>query len=236
MSAAPTPLTFAPPLPLTPVRPTPADHAVAADPTPTLRVARDPRTSADEPTGSPARFVWTVPQDSWWWSPGCYAAHGYRPDEVRPTTALFLSHRHRDDLYDYVDALHRAATRTGVVVFEHTTVDVQGTARPVVLLARSFADDGEVQAVHGELLPVGPLHAADVDDWQLSVVATGLQISQAGAAAVLEWRRRREPSSTTECLIGIARTLLLTHRELTIRAQFEEDFLAPWLFTAPAPV
>ena len=153
MSAAPTPLTFAPPLPLTPVRPTHADHAFAADPTPTLRVARDPRTSADEPTASPARFVWTVPQDSWWWSPGCYAAHGYRPDEVRPTTALFLSHRHRDDLYDYVDALHRAATRTGVVVFEHTTVDVQGTARPVVLLARSFADDGEVQAVHGELFP-----------------------------------------------------------------------------------
>ena len=193
-----------------------------------LRAVRDAESTSD-----PARFVWTVPRDAWWWSSGCYAVHGYRPGEIEPATARFLSHRHRDDLYDYVDALHRAAMRAGVVVFEHSLVDVHGMANPVVLLARSFdADDGEVSTVRGELLPIGPLRAHDVDDWRLLVISAGLQVSRRAAAAVLHWRSRYDPASTTECLVRIARTMLLTHRELTIRAQFEDEFLAPWTFTA----
>ena len=195
----------------------------------TLGVVRDAHS-----TSEPARFAWTVPTDVWWWSPGCYTVHGYRPGEIQPTTALFLSHRHRDDLYAYVDALHRAAMRAGVVVFEHTLVDVHGMAGPVVLLARSFADDdGEIRTVSGELLPVGPLRAYDVDDWRLSVISAGLHVSRPAAAAVLDWRRRIDPASTAECLVRIARTMLLTHRELTIGARFEEDFLAPWMFAPP---
>jgi hypothetical protein len=217
-----------------PLSPTILTHRDHLEPAPAEPVRARRAVPGADPTPS-ARFSWTVPTDSWWWSPGCYTLHGYRPGEVVPTTARFLSHRHREDLYDYVDTLHRAAMRAGVVVFEHTMVDVRGVAGPVVLLARSLADaDGEIRTVNGELLPVGPLHAYDLDDWRLSVISAGLDISRAGAAAVLDWRCRNDPSWSPDCLIRIAKTLLLTHRELTVRAQFEEDFLAPWMFAGPA--
>ena len=92
--------------------------------------------------------------DDWGWSASLYRLHGYEPGEVRPTTAVTLNHKHREDLHACVDAVHAGIVSDRVIVHEHRVVDLRGVVVPVVMVARATKDQsGEVSHVRGFLVP-----------------------------------------------------------------------------------
>ena len=48
-------------------------------------------------------YQYTAGDDTWQWSDGIYAIHGFHRGEVVPTTALLLSHAHAADRHHAVE-------------------------------------------------------------------------------------------------------------------------------------
>lgn len=141
------------------------------------------------------RFSWDVARGAASWSDSVYRLHGYPPGEVHPSTALTFRHKHPDDLYECVDALHAGLLTRRLIVHEHRVVDTAGQVRPVVMVARERrSEDGAVRTVHGMLLPTdGEPGTADGSD--AALVATAFGVSGAAArvlaAAALPRAARR---------------------------------------------
>ena len=76
----------------------------------------------------------------WWWSRQTYALHGFEPDDVTPTTELFLAHRHPDDRPDVAKALRRAGEDGAPFTSVHRIVTARGRERTVCLVGQGRMD------------------------------------------------------------------------------------------------
>lgn len=129
----------------------------ALAPLPSARPA--PAGPAAAPTGSglPAdlgRFSWDVGAGRASWSDSVYALHGYPAGHAEATVALALGHKHPEDLYGCVDALHAGMQTRRLIVHEHRVVDTRRRSRPAVMVARPVGDPGQpATQLWGLLLP-----------------------------------------------------------------------------------
>jgi hypothetical protein len=145
------------------------------------------------------RFSWDVARGEASWSDSVYRLHGYQPGEVSPSTALTFRHKHPDDLYECVDALHAGMLANLLIVHEHRVVDVTGQVRPVVMVARERrSEDGAVRTVHGMLLPADGAPGA-AGDPAIATVRAAFGVSEAAARVLVAagrplpaWRWPRE--------------------------------------------
>lgn len=99
-------------------------------------------------------------EDRWEWSDAVAQMHGYSPGQVRPTTALVMSHKHPDDAAN-VAALIEAMTGQGrPFSSRHRIVDTRGRIHPVVVIGERLRDaTGAVIGSHGLYVDL-----SDVDD------------------------------------------------------------------------
>jgi len=95
-------------------------------------------------------YAYDVEDDSWTWSDGVYALHGYAPREVPATTEVLLRHKHPEDR-DRAHGVLLEAIETGAPYScYHRVVDQGGHVRSVLSVGRgAFAPDGTVLRVEG---------------------------------------------------------------------------------------
>jgi hypothetical protein len=81
-------------------------------------------------------------EDRWEWSDAVAHMHGYAPGNVRPTTALVMSHIHPDDAAN-VSGLIEAMTGHGKPFSSrHRIIDTRGRIHPVIVIGERLCDDG----------------------------------------------------------------------------------------------
>ncbi|GAB11817.1 hypothetical protein GOARA_088_00810 [Gordonia araii NBRC 100433] len=93
------------------------------------------------------QFWYHFDDDRWVWSDELANIHGYSSsDDVTPTTALMLAHKHPDDK-DRVEKLI-AHVRSAREPFssQHRIIDAHGHAIPVVVVADTFTDSSGSRA------------------------------------------------------------------------------------------
>jgi len=155
------------------------------------------------------RFAWNIARGTAVWSDSVYRLHGYEPGQVAATSALAFQHKHPDDLYACVDALHAGMVEDRLIVHEHRLVDARGEIRPVVLIGRPVRDGrGRVRHLRGFLLPADvqtgtggstPLLGAGS---LTPVLMTAFGVSRPAARAVLRARRPLTARRTTQHDLG----------------------------------
>jgi PAS domain-containing protein len=92
----------------------------------------------ENPTGVKGGFRITLADGTWWWSPGMFTLHGYRPDEmprVRPSTRLVLAHRHPDDRKAMANAWAHLIADGRLVALHYRVLGADGITRAVFALA-----------------------------------------------------------------------------------------------------
>src|SRR5215510_3999317 len=100
-------------------------------------IPRDVAIPVGERVGS---FRYLRAQDRWEWSDSVAHMHGYLPGQVRPTTALVMSHKHPEDAGD-VAALIQAMTGHGrPFSSRHRIIDTRGQVHPVVVIGERLCD------------------------------------------------------------------------------------------------
>jgi hypothetical protein len=105
-------------------------------------------------------FRYLRAEDRWEWSDAVAQMHGYAPGQVRPTTALVMSHKHPDDAAN-VEQLIKAMSGQGrPFSSRHRIIDTRGRIHPVVVIGEKLCgDDGEVIGSQGLYVDL-----IDVDD------------------------------------------------------------------------
>jgi len=99
---------------------------------------RDTRIPVGQRVGS---FRYLRAEDRWEWSDAVALMHGYLPGQVRPTSALVMSHKHPDDAAN-VGRLLEAMTRDGrPFSSRHRIIDTRGRTHPVVVIGERLCDD-----------------------------------------------------------------------------------------------
>jgi hypothetical protein len=99
-------------------------------------------------------FGWNIARGTAVWSDSVHRLHGYEPGQVIPSSALTFHHKHPDDLYGCIDALHAAMVEDRLVVHEHRLLDAHGQARSAVMVCRPVSDgQGRMRNLRGFLLP-----------------------------------------------------------------------------------
>jgi hypothetical protein len=100
-------------------------------------------------------FRVTLADDSWWWSPGMYMLHGYRPGQVPqviPSTRLMLAHLHPADRRSMNAAWAHLIADGELVALRFRIVGADGVVRPVFALASTgFAEREAPSVVTGVL-------------------------------------------------------------------------------------
>lgn len=86
------------------------------------------------------QFRYDLASGCWWWSRQTYALHGFEPDDVTPTTELFLAHRHPDDRPDVEEALRCAGEDGEPFTSVHRIVTARGRERTVCLVGQGRRD------------------------------------------------------------------------------------------------
>lgn len=100
-------------------------------------------------------FLYSVANDSWWWSDELYRIHGFEPGEVVPSTALLVAHEHPEDQAAatavVADALHNGEP----FALWHRIVDARRRARVVVVVGDGERDErGDLVEVRGYMVDV----------------------------------------------------------------------------------
>jgi PAS fold len=147
--------------------------------------------------GDHGRFRWEIERGQAVWSESVYRLYGYRPGQVVPSSALGFSHKHPDDLPDFVDAVHAGMLADRLIVHEHRVVDLRGAVRRVVVVARSAKDQqGRVQTLYGFLLPLpraagqeSESTAAPARAALVLAVMTAFRVSRPAADVLVDSRR-----------------------------------------------
>jgi hypothetical protein len=102
------------------------------------------------PVGS---FVYSVPEDRWWWSDGLYLIHGFDPGAIVPTTALLLSHHHPNEVDSASHLIKRALRNGEPFTSYHRIVDARKQVRNVLVVGRGERNDaGDVTEVRGYMV------------------------------------------------------------------------------------
>lgn len=143
--------------------------------------AQDDPTTRAAATGTPAephpdlptigpiagRYCWDVATDQWWWSDEMYVIHGFAPRQVVPTTALFLSHKHPDDLPKAKNTIATALERGEHYCCYHRIYDAGNRERHVLTVGGARRDtDGRVVELYGFMID---LTQARRDDFQPAI-------------------------------------------------------------------
>ena len=135
-------------------------------------------------------FHYQVASDTWTWSPGLFQIHGFRPDEIVPTSAVFAAHKHPDDR-SHTDEVMAAVLATGQpYCCRHRIIDARQRERTVVTIGQGTLDEhGAVTDVHGYFVDITDAQrAATQADIELAVAAsaaTRADIEQAKGALML---------------------------------------------------
>ncbi|MDH6288019.1 PAS and ANTAR domain-containing protein [Rhodococcus opacus] len=123
-------------------------------------------------SGMPQRvgsFRFHLDGERWEWSDAVAHMHGYQPDEVTPTTALLLSHKHPDDEPRVAKVLEKMVTEKQPFSSEHRIIDTGGQIHQVIVVSDCMLDDdGDVIGTSGFYIDVTDSHEsvikASVDD------------------------------------------------------------------------
>jgi PAS domain-containing protein len=141
-------------------------------------------------------FGWNIARGTAVWSDSVHRLHGYEPAQVIPSSALTFHHKHPDDLYGCIDALHAAMVEDRLVVHEHRLLDAQGQARSVVMVCRPVSDSqGRMRNLRGFLLPTDvdlPRQGGTFGDGQASLtrlLEDVFEVSEPAARVLLGVRR-----------------------------------------------
>ena len=129
-------------------------------------------------TGS---YQYTAGDDTWQWSDGVYATHGFHRGEVVPTTALLLSHAHAADRRQAGQVL-RACLRDGKLFsLLYRIIDAAGQLRWALIAGEGTFDDADgVTGIRGYLIDVTESQARA----RSREVATGLRKAMASRATI----------------------------------------------------
>ncbi len=141
-----------------------AQHPLSIRSTADQTTDRGPESAAAKPTVVAARvkggFRVSVPDLTWWWSPGMLALHGYTPGRgpaVVPSSSLIMSHRHPGDRKALSGAWSQLHTDDGIVVFHYRIVGDDAVTRPVFVMASTeYDDDHRPVAISGVLEEESP--------------------------------------------------------------------------------
>ena len=115
------------------------------------------------------QFRFTYDDEQWEWSPEAAQLHGYPAEPMRPTTALVLSHKHRDDHTRMAAALEHVRRTRAPISTRHRIVDVQGRTHDVVIVGQPLLDDtGKVIGSQGFYIDVTAPGAAVRRDHEVS--------------------------------------------------------------------
>jgi PAS fold len=147
--------------------------------------------------GDHGRFRWEIGRGQAVWSDSVYRLYGYRPGQVVPSAALGLSHKHPDDLPEFVDAVHAGMLGDRLIVHEHRVVDVRGGVGRVVVVGRGARDEqGRVQTLYGFMLPLPrpdreapEAQAARTRAALVQAVMTAFRVSQPAADVLVDSRQ-----------------------------------------------
>ena len=95
-------------------------------------------------------FRVTLASGTWWWSPGMYTLHGYRPGQARqvvPSTRLMLAHLHPADRRSMNEAWAHLIADGELVALRFRIVGADGVVRPVFALASTGFAAGDAPSV-----------------------------------------------------------------------------------------
>ncbi len=115
------------------------------------RALMSPRAFDGTRPGPPVgHYTYRPALDSWTWSDGIYALHGYQPGEVPATTDVLMRHKHPDDRARVLAVLE-GVVRDGLPFScYHRVIDRDERVRSVLAVGRGqLGDAGEVESVEG---------------------------------------------------------------------------------------
>lgn len=124
----------------------------------------------EAPAGIKGGFRFSLIDGTWWWSPGMYELHGYRPSQlrdVRPSTRLLVTHRHPQDRRAMAAAWAHLITDGSLAAFHYRIVGADGVVRPVFAMASTDFNRG-----HAPTMVTGVLQLEELS------TRTGLLSSQ----------------------------------------------------------
>src|SRR5689334_8673888 len=84
-------------------------------------------------------FRHDLDEDEWCWSDEVYRIHGYEPHAVRPTSDLWLSHIHPEDLDRSLRHFTAVRTRGQPFSSYHRVIGADGKSRQVLTVGEAAA-------------------------------------------------------------------------------------------------
>lgn len=137
-------------------------------------------------------FTWDVEHDHWWWSDEIYRIHGFEPGEITPTTSLWLSHKHPEDLDKVKDCIEGAIVQRHRFGCYHRILDARRRERHVLLAGstRSHPGGSSVQ-LHGFVADLTAARREDlepaIDEAIGEMMVNRATIEQAKGAIMLSY-------------------------------------------------
>jgi PAS domain S-box-containing protein len=117
----------------------------------------DQFTSRNSPPLLVGPFRFFFADESWEWSAEAAQIHGYPATEMRPTTALVMSHKHPEDHAKIAATLAEMRRTHGPINTRHRIVDVQGRTHEIIVVGVQIRDDfGNVVGNQGFFVDVTP--------------------------------------------------------------------------------
>lgn len=135
-------------------------------------------------------FRYTAASDTWRWSDGVFAIHGFGRGEVVPTTALLLAHAHSADRPRAKQRLRECLSGGKIFSFLYRVVDATGDLRWALLAGEGvFGADGAVTGIRGYLIdltePQARARSREIASATRKAVASRATIEQAKGALML---------------------------------------------------
>jgi anti-anti-sigma factor len=134
-------------------------------------------------------YQYAAGDDTWQWSDGVYAIHGFHRGEVVPTTALLLSHAHAADR-QHAGQLLRACLRDGrLFSLLYRIIDAAGQLRWALIAGEGTFEGGAVTGIRGYLVdltePQARARSREVASGLRKAMASRATIEQAKGALML---------------------------------------------------
>jgi anti-anti-sigma factor len=135
-------------------------------------------------------FRYAAASDTWRWSDGVFAVHGFGRGEVVPTTALLLAHAHPADRPRAKQRLRECLSGGKIFSFLYRIVDAAGDLRWALLAGEGVFDaDGAVTGMRGYLIdltePQARARSQEIASATRKAVASRATIEQAKGALML---------------------------------------------------
>lgn len=104
-------------------------------------------------------------EDRWEWSEAVAHMHGYACGQLRPTTALVLSHKHPDDAAEFALLIETVTEQSRPFSGRHRIIDTHGHIHPVLVISERLLDDnGDVLGSQGLYVDLSDVEDGDTVD------------------------------------------------------------------------